>query len=415
MDELSPGVFECVALDGLPSKGPTNSDDPPNSFRTRDLWSRHPDPTKSNYWKYLSRLDDRITLVNGEKVLPIPIEGRIRQHELVQDAVVFGFQKSVPGLLLFKHERAADLTDEEFLDTIWLAIEDANSKAETFSRISREVIVVFPHNTRYPQTDKGTFIRAKVYEEFAKDIAEAYEKFENSHLGSLQLNIEELESFLLTKFKDDLKVDLEGPDSDIFAAGVDSLQTTRMWRIIKQELDLGAAAQSLSQNIVFEKGTVKALARHLYFLRTSESGEEGDELEVMRELIDKYSTFESHVASTKTMPEKDTVVRPYQSNAVETDTNKIFHSSSLAQLATLELSSSETYSNVIMYTKYMPLSGRQMSPQHNHACSNPFQPDKSTFHPPSNPNSYASPPTLTNPTSASHRPSSPISSTPSPI
>jgi hypothetical protein len=24
MDEISPGVFECVALDGLPTKGPSN-------------------------------------------------------------------------------------------------------------------------------------------------------------------------------------------------------------------------------------------------------------------------------------------------------------------------------------------------------------------------------------------------------
>ena len=75
-DEIAPGVFECVALDGLPSKGPSNSDDPPKSFRTADLFTRHPDPKKSNYYKYLSRLDDRLTLVNGEKVLPIPIEGK---------------------------------------------------------------------------------------------------------------------------------------------------------------------------------------------------------------------------------------------------------------------------------------------------------------------------------------------------
>lgn len=94
MDEISPGVFECVALDGLPSKGPSNSKppfsekNPENSFRTADLFTRHPDPKKSNYYKYLSRLDDRITLVNGEKVLPIPIEGRIREEPLVRECVV---------------------------------------------------------------------------------------------------------------------------------------------------------------------------------------------------------------------------------------------------------------------------------------------------------------------------------------
>jgi len=102
MDEIAPGVFECVALDGLPSKGPSNSSQPLNSFRTRDLFTRHPDPNKSNFYKYLSRLDDRITLINGEKVLPIPIEGRIRQHQLVKEAAMFGVGRSFPGLLVFK-------------------------------------------------------------------------------------------------------------------------------------------------------------------------------------------------------------------------------------------------------------------------------------------------------------------------
>ena len=79
MDAIAPGVIECVALDGLPSKSTTNTDNPPNAFRTADLFTHHPDPAKSNFYKYLSRLDDRITLVNGEKVLPISIEGRIRE------------------------------------------------------------------------------------------------------------------------------------------------------------------------------------------------------------------------------------------------------------------------------------------------------------------------------------------------
>ena len=42
MDEIAPGIYECVALDGLKSKSTINSDDPPNSFRTRDLFTKHP-------------------------------------------------------------------------------------------------------------------------------------------------------------------------------------------------------------------------------------------------------------------------------------------------------------------------------------------------------------------------------------
>lgn len=317
MDEISPGVFECVALDGLPSKGPSNSQppfcakNPENSFRTADLFTRHADPKKSNYYKYLSRLDDRITLVNGEKVLPIPIEGRIRQEEVVRECVVFGFQRTVPGALIF---RAADklphLTDDEFLDAVWPAVEAANARAETFSRLPRELVIVKGADVVYPRTDKGTFIRAQVYQQFDEDIKKAYAGFEGSgqKKGSLALSVPELKEWLLARFEKDLEVSLESSETDIFAAGVDSLQTTRIWRYIVRDLDLGEQADKLSQNIVFEKGTVSALAKHLYQMRTGEEFEAEDELEVMREMIEKYSRFTHHHPTLTRKSESEVVL-----------------------------------------------------------------------------------------------------------
>lgn len=317
MDEISPGVFECVGLDGLPSKGPSNSKppfsdkNPENSFRTADLFTRHPDPNKSNYYKYLSRLDDRITLVNGEKVLPIPIEGRVREEELVGDCVVFGFQRTVPGALIFRAPgKATELSDGEFLETIWPAVEAANARAESFSRIPKELVVIKGADVIYPKTDKGTFIRAQVYQQFEEDIKGAYALFEGSseEAGTLALSIPELEAWLLARFHNDLDVPLENVDTDIFSAGVDSLQTTRIWRYIVRDLDLGEQSKNLSQNIVFEKGTIRSLAKHLYRMRTGEEVEEEDEIQIMRELIDKYSHFTHHIPILQRQPETDFVL-----------------------------------------------------------------------------------------------------------
>ena len=292
MDEISPGVFECVALDGLPSKGPSNSDNPPNSFRTRDLFIRHPDPAKSNYWRYLSRFDDRITLVNGEKVLPLPIEGRIRRDACVKEAAVFGVGKSVPGVLIFRDEQAKEFSDEDFRKAIRPSLKAANAGAETFSRIPDELVIVLSADTVYPKTDKGTIIRAALYQEFAKIIEAAYDKFESSaEGGTLQLDVPELESFLLESFSKKIGVTLESVDSDIFSAGIDSLQTTRLYGIIKKDVDLGSGKDRLSQNIVFEKGTIRALAKHLHSLRTGEPEEDSDEIVTMQEMITKYSSF----------------------------------------------------------------------------------------------------------------------------
>ena len=318
MDEIAPGVFECVALDGLPSKGPSNSkppysdNNPPNSFRTSDLFTRHADPRKSNYYKFLSRLDDRITLINGEKVLPIPIEGRIRQDDLVREAVLFGFERTVPGVIIFRsNEHGLDLSDSEYLQAVWPTVEAANVSAPTFSRIPKDLVIVKGAEVTYPRTDKATFVRAQVYEQFVGDINRTYEQFESGNETSqgLQLGQYELEEWLLSKFRQDIGMPLPNAEKDIFSAGVDSLQTTRIWRMIKKELDLGNSGQSISQNIVFEKGTVKSLAAYLFALRIgNEELEDEDETRVMKELIEKYSHFTQHFAAAQRSHDKEVVV-----------------------------------------------------------------------------------------------------------
>lgn len=289
MDEIAPSIFECVALDGLKSKSTINSDDPPNSFRTRDLFAKH--PTKPNHWKYVSRLDDRLTLVNGEKVLPIPIEGRIRQEALVQEAIVFGDRKTVPGILVIKADAAADLDDEGYLQHIWPAVEDANSRAESFSRIPRDLVVVLPSGTEYAATDKSTFIRAQVYEQFKQQIQDAYEKFENDTGGSVALPLPELEAYLFRRFREELGVELESPESDFFASSIDSLQCLRMWSLIKKEIDLGGKQTEVGQNLLYETGNIAALARYLHGLRTGETEDVQGHEQIMNDLITKHSAF----------------------------------------------------------------------------------------------------------------------------
>ena len=69
--------------------------------------------------------------------------------------------------------------------------------------------------------------------------------------------------------------------------------------MIKKDLDLGPAGQSLSQNIVFEKGNIHDLAAHLYSLRTGlEASDNDDETSIMREMIGKYSHFTKHFPTT---------------------------------------------------------------------------------------------------------------------
>ncbi|KAK9454723.1 male sterility protein-domain-containing protein [Dipodascopsis uninucleata] len=307
MEETSEGsnIYECVVLDGWKSKVTSNSDNPKNSFRTKDLFAPHPTIPKS--WRYLGRIDDRVTLMNGEKVLPIPIEHRIRNDPLVKECIVVGVGKSVPGLFVIASSNAAGMSEYEILDGIWPSIEDANSRAEAFSQLAREMVRVLPEDANYPRTDKGTIIRAAFYKTFETEIEELYNRFENQPEGTLSLSIPELESYLLDIFRKTVGIQLEDRISDFYQYGVDSLQAIRVWSILRSSLDFSGHGSKLSQNVIFENPNVQELAKHLYKLRIGDVDSTLSDIDAMNELYNKYKDFKPHKKGT-IQPEGETIL-----------------------------------------------------------------------------------------------------------
>lgn len=296
-------TYEAMVIDGLPSKTTSNSDDPPNSYYTRDTFTPH--PTIPNAWRYLGRLDDRVTLVNGEKVLPIPYENTIRQHDLVQEAVVFGVGKTVPGLLIVPSEKAASLSKVEILKELLPKLELANSRAEEFGRISPEMVEILEPGTDYPRTDKGTVIRAAFYNRFAQQINDTYERFENPQTDLRALEYDDLVQYLTDLFREKLGNTELGTTTDFFEAGVDSRQAITARAQITREIDVGG--KPVGSNVIFEYPNVERLAKHLYSLRTGTEEAEDDEIAAMAELIAKYSKFDARQPGQIT-PDGETVV-----------------------------------------------------------------------------------------------------------
>ncbi|PWY95182.1 NRPS-like enzyme [Aspergillus sclerotioniger CBS 115572] len=293
---LEDNSYECIVLDGLRSKVSSNSDDPPNSFHTRDTFLKH--PTIPNAWKYLGRIDDRVTLINGEKVLPVPIEHRIRQSVYVQDNLVFGVSKPIPGLIVVPSLACHSLSSDEILDRIWPDIAAANQNSEAFSQISRNMVIILDHSQSYPMTDKGTMIRNRCYMEFSDLIEAAYTRLETgaeSNENRRALELPELEHFLLDLFRTDLGLSDIKVGTDLFEAGVDSLQAIKARAILQSQIDVGSA--TLAHNVIFDCGTIRKLAAHLYAARTGEAWDSEDELDAMSRLITQYSTFVNRPAS----------------------------------------------------------------------------------------------------------------------
>lgn len=294
MKPIDGEICECVVLDGHKGKMMSNSSDPPNSFHTKDLFIAH--KTIPNAWKFVGRLDDRVTLTNGEKVLPLPIEGRILQHELVREAVVFGVERPVPGLLLFRAKAAQNLSDEEFLGAVWPVVEDANSHAEGFSQISREMVVVISEDVECPRTDKSSIKRAQVYREFKDVIDGVYTKLENSQEGDLKLEGSELENWILAAFKT-LGIRLEDSKTDFFSAGVDSLKAIQMRGLIIKSLDFSGNASNVPSMVVYDTGNTLKLAKSLAEIRAGTRGLDDEQKEIaeMASLIQQYSIFDEHL------------------------------------------------------------------------------------------------------------------------
>ncbi|OQE46189.1 hypothetical protein PENCOP_c001G02212 [Penicillium coprophilum] len=289
----SDSLFECVYLAGHPALTTSNSNEPPGSFHSKDVFIPH--PTIAGRWKYISRLDDRINLVNGEKVLPLPIEGHIKQHPFIHDAVVVGVGKAAPGLLILRADdpEANSLSEDNYLNAIWPIIQEANSQAETFSQISRNLVAILPYDAKFARTDKGSMIRAQVYQEHSELIEDLYTEKEQIH-GKLLLDEAETERILFQLAQQELGIPISSVDANFFSEGVDSLKAIHFRRLILQYFKF-EMSQAPGPNVIFEAGCISQLARHICALQKGEAVEDADsDVSLMTELVKKYSVFERH-------------------------------------------------------------------------------------------------------------------------
>jgi acyl-coenzyme A synthetase/AMP-(fatty) acid ligase len=67
-------------------------------YETRDLFQRH--ANKVSLWQHVSRKDDVIVFLNGEKTNPITLENDVMRHPEVRSALVTGQQRFEAALLM---------------------------------------------------------------------------------------------------------------------------------------------------------------------------------------------------------------------------------------------------------------------------------------------------------------------------
>jgi hypothetical protein len=165
-EPLGNGTFELVTLDGWGGKVRSN--------RPSDIFLPH--PTIEGAYKFIGRLDDTLTLVNGEKCQPTGMELSLKgESPYISEAIVFGIARPHVGALILPTEKGAELLKEtegeaKFFNAIWPSIEKANEDAPSHGKLLPEMLIFLPANTQIPRADKASIIRPKVYKMFEDQI-----------------------------------------------------------------------------------------------------------------------------------------------------------------------------------------------------------------------------------------------------
>ncbi|KAI1364260.1 hypothetical protein F5Y08DRAFT_353718 [Xylaria arbuscula] len=276
------------------------------SYATSDLFEPH--PQTPNAWRYHGRADALIALANGKKFDPQPIEDVLQSSsKIISDALVFGAGRQYPGALLFTS--LSDCTDDEFLERVKPDIEKVNSTSPRHSRLSRSSITVVrvkEEEVPIPKSSKGTILRRQAEDQWAETINQIYSNL-STMAATTNVPDEDLVKYISDLFREVLGHPVD-PAKDVYSQGVDSIACVQIMKQIQASL-LPAGRRPLPQNMIYDNGTIVALASRLKQIRhggASLTTHYEEQLQLMRQLVKKYTS--TRTAEVKPSTKQDIVV-----------------------------------------------------------------------------------------------------------
>ncbi|KAI1071016.1 hypothetical protein LB507_010971 [Fusarium sp. FIESC RH6] len=280
-------LSELVVKPDWPFLIKTNRKD--GSYATSDLFEPH--STIKNAWRYHSRADAQITLANGKKFDPSPIEGSIlASSKLLQDVLIFGGGRDYSGALLFPSSQ--DVQEQEVIEAVWPYIDKMNNESQSHARITKAMLVVVPvkeGEKALEKSSKGTILRRQAEERYEKEIEGAY----NRGSSSKEVSDDELSQTVRYFFHQVLGRDVD-PDQDLYRQGVDSIACIQIRRLLERAC-LSPRNEPLPLNVIYDQGTVNALVEYLHCVRKGHhhrgSNSQNTDLQAMKDLVRKYSNF----------------------------------------------------------------------------------------------------------------------------
>ncbi|PWY68955.1 NRPS-like enzyme [Aspergillus sclerotioniger CBS 115572] len=146
-------------------------------YHTRDLWRRHPDPDKADFWQWSARLDDVIVFLNGEKTNPISMEQAILcANPEVSVALVAGAQRFQASLLIELAEPISLNPAERAacIERIWPSIQEANTVCPAHARIAKTHVLFTRPEKPLPLSAKGIVQRSAALSLYREELDALY-------------------------------------------------------------------------------------------------------------------------------------------------------------------------------------------------------------------------------------------------
>jgi thioester reductase-like protein len=247
--------------------------DKTTALHTNDLFSRHPDPNKSDFWLHRGRADNIIVFENGEKINPTSMEELIETHPQVKSALVVGEGRFQSALLV---EPVPDVESPEataeLLESIWPVVEEANKDCPAHGRVDKSHVLFARPGLPFPRTGKGTVRRSLTTQLYKEDINETYDAANGiATVSHITINGSDSLETLLHKLRELVRtttdLGLKDDDDNFYQLGMDSLQTLQLSRSLRASLkDSSSPIDRITPSLVYSHPTMRTLSEGIYEL-----------------------------------------------------------------------------------------------------------------------------------------------------
>ncbi|KAI0024502.1 hypothetical protein F4780DRAFT_775883 [Xylariomycetidae sp. FL0641] len=246
-------------------------------YHTKDLFTRHPDPAKPNLYKFYGRRDDIIVLANGEKFNPTPLEMSLQKQPLLSGAFVVGNGRNQAALLVEPSQPLGGEADEQKLrEELWPFVQEANALVPGQGRIlDKGRILIASRAKPLARSSKNTVIRRLSEEAYKEEIERLYSEAASPARSGLVVTLQAKRTFERSAVVDFVRSILAAsfppagavpPADDLFAHGLDSIQTLEIVANLKSNLksQTKASVAWITPRTLFQHATVNDLANVLH-------------------------------------------------------------------------------------------------------------------------------------------------------